>query len=108
MSWLNVFTVSEKHGRAHDEFVARFRHGAMPEDIAELTLTSDGKGVPIANLLKEAGLTESTSESLRMIKQGAVRIDGERLAASDLCLKPGSCHVYQVGKRRFARVTVAQ
>lgn len=100
---------SQREARqAHDEFVARFRHGAMPEDIAELTLTSDGKGVPIANLLKEAGLTESTSESLRMIKQGAVRIDGERLAASDLCLKPGSCHVYQVGKRRFARVTVAQ
>lgn len=91
---------------AHEQFVARFRHGAMPEGIPELSLATEGQGLPIANLLKEAGLTASTSESLRMIKQGAVRIDGERVEASDLCLGLGSCHVYQVGKRRFAKVTV--
>ena len=62
--------------------------------------------MPIANLLKEAGLTSSTSEALRLIRQGAVRIDGERLEDQSLKLPVGSCHVYQVGKRRFARVMV--
>lgn len=91
---------------AHQEFVARFRHGALPDDIPERTVMANGEGLPIANLLKEAGLTDSTSEAIRMIKQGAVRIDGERVEVRDLNLLPGSCHVFQVGKRRFAKVKV--
>ncbi len=92
---------------AHQEFINRFQKGAMPEDMPELALAAGGDGLAIANLLKEAGLTQSTSESLRMLKQGAVRMDGERIEDKDLRLGSGSCHVFQVGKRRFARVTVS-
>lgn len=89
------------------DFIERFQKGALPKEIAELQLSSRHGVLPIANLLKEAGLTASTSEALRMIKQGAVRIDGERLDDSSLEVPAGSSHVYQVGKRRFARVTVS-
>ena len=65
----------------------------------------DGR-LPIANLLKEAGLAASTSEAFRLIQQGAVRIDGERVESRDLELAAGADHVYQVGKRRIARVRV--
>ena len=92
--------------RAHEEFVARFRKGALPDEMPELRLPGDGDGLPIANLLKAAGLVASTSEALRMIKQGAVKIDGQRLEDRGLVCRPGSSAVYQVGKRRFARVLV--
>jgi tyrosyl-tRNA synthetase len=92
--------------RALATFIERFQNKAWPEDMPELKVVSRDGVLPIANLLKAAGLTASTSEALRMIKQGAVRIDGERLENSSLELQAGSCHVYQVGKRRFARVTV--
>lgn len=87
-------------------FIGRFQRGALPEDLAEVQIRSrDGK-LPIANLLKEAGLVASTSEALRLIQQGAVRIDGERVDSRDLELVTGSGHVYQVGKRRVARIIV--
>ncbi len=86
------------------EFEARFKHGAVPDDIEQLQLNTPESGYAIANLLKDAGLTKSTSDSLRMLKQGAVRIDGERVTDSKLILKAGSEHVYQVGKRRFAQI----
>lgn len=92
--------------RAYEEFVARFRHGAMPDEIPEKTVAASDGQLPIANLLKEAGLTASTSESLRIIRQGAVRIDGERLEDRSLSVLVGTSHIYQVGKRRFAKVTV--
>jgi tyrosyl-tRNA synthetase len=82
---------------AQDNFVARFQKGAMPDEMPDITLGSEGGALGIASLLKGSGLTSSTSEAFRMIKQGAVRIDGERLTDT---------HVYQVGKRRFARVAV--
>ncbi len=90
--------------KAHEAFVARFRHGALPEEIPEVRLAAAPEGMPLANLLKEAGLTTSTSEALRMIQQGAVRIDGERVGDRGLLVPPGSEHIFQVGKRRFARV----
>ncbi len=90
--------------KAHEAFVARFRHGALPEQIPEVELAATPEGMPIANLLKDAGLTASTSEALRMIKQGAVRIDGERVEDRALLVPAGSEHIFQVGKRRFARV----
>jgi tyrosyl-tRNA synthetase len=93
--------------RALAAFIEQFQKGVLPADIPEYQVsTRDGNNLAIANLLKEAGLTASTSEALRMIKQGAVKIDGERLENSDLQLSLGSSHVYQVGKRRFAKVTV--
>lgn len=91
--------------KAHENFVARFRQGAMPDNMPELSLDV-GEGMPIANLLKEAGLVSSTSEAFRMIKQGAVKIDGEKIDDRNLVVSAGTNHVYQVGKRRFARVVL--
>jgi len=92
--------------QARENFIARFQKGAMPDEMPEHTLTAQGDGFPIANLLKEAGLTSSTSESMRMIKQGAVKIDGDKVSDNKLLVAVGAEHVFQVGKRRFARVTV--
>ncbi|MEE9424407.1 MAG: tyrosine--tRNA ligase [Methylococcales bacterium] len=89
------------------EFEARFKHGAMPDDIEQLELRAPKEGYPIANLLKDAGLTKSTSDSLRMMKQGAVRIDGERVIDTKQVMKVGSEHIYQVGKRRFAGIKLS-
>jgi len=91
---------------ANESFVARFRAGAIPDDLPELVLNSDGLGYPIANLLKDANLVSSTSEALRMIKQGAVKINGERVEDKGMICVVGSSEVYQVGKRRFARVSI--
>ncbi len=91
---------------AKDEFIARFQQGAMPEDMPELTLDSDDGQIGIARLLKAAGLVASTSEAIRMIKQGAVRIDGVRIEDRALEIAAGSSAVYQVGKRRFAKVSL--
>jgi tyrosyl-tRNA synthetase len=103
--------VARFHGQAaaaaaQDAFVARFQKGALPDEMPELVLASQDGVLVIANLLKDAGLTGSTSESYRMIKQGAVRVDGERVDDRGLGIAAGNTHVFQVGKRRFARVTV--
>jgi tyrosyl-tRNA synthetase len=70
----------------------------------EFELPAGREGLTIAVALREAGLTSSTSESLRMVTQGAVRLDGERVAEGRQALAPGAWHVLQVGKRRWARV----
>ena len=93
-------------GAAKDEFIARFQQGAMPEEMPELSLQSKAGRLGIAHLLKEAGLVSSTSEAFRMIKQGAVRIDGVRVEDRGLEVEAGSICIYQVGKRRFARVSL--
>jgi tyrosyl-tRNA synthetase len=92
--------------QAQHTFIARFQKGALPDDMPEVNLSAGADGLPLANALKEAGLTSSTSEALRMIKQGAVRIDGERVEDPGLILTAGSNSVYQVGKRRFARIVI--
>jgi tyrosyl-tRNA synthetase len=91
---------------AEAEFEARFRQGAMPEDMPEVTLATAGQGMAITQILKASGLTASTSEALRMIEQGGVRVDGERVADKALRLDPRRTIVLQVGKRKFARVTL--
>ena len=91
---------------AQDEFVARFQQGAMPDEIPEVTLESDDGEMGIAHLLKGAGLVSSTSEAFRMIKQGAVKIDGNRVEDRGLAVDANSTAVYQVGKRKFARVSL--
>jgi tyrosyl-tRNA synthetase len=106
---LGLEIVGRFHGdaaakQAYDNFVARFQKGALPDDMPHVELDSGGNGLAIANLLKDAGLTDSTSEAIRMIKQGAVKIDGERLDDVKAVIAAGSCHVYQVGKRKFAKV----
>jgi tyrosyl-tRNA synthetase len=90
--------------QARENFISRFQKGAMPDDIPEKQLTTPDGKLAIANLLKEAGLTQSTSESFRMLKQGAVKIDGEKVENSKHECLAGSSHIYQVGKRRFAKV----
>jgi len=92
--------------KARENFIARFQKGAMPEDMPEVTVTADEEAMPIANLLHKAGLVQSTSEAMRMIQQGAVRVDGERIEDKRLVIDVGTTHVYQVGKRRFARVSL--
>jgi len=93
---------------AHQEFINRFQKGAMPDEIEEKTVnTLDDSGeIAIANLLKEAGLSASTSEAMRMIKQGAAKIEGEKITDNKLRIASGTTAVYQVGKRKFAKVTV--
>jgi tyrosyl-tRNA synthetase len=91
---------------AKDEFIARFREGAMPEEMPELSLESENGRLGIAHLLKDAGLVSSTSEAFRMIKQGAVRIDGVKVEDRGLEIDAGSTNIYQVGKRKFSRVSL--
>jgi len=109
---LGVEIVDRFHGAgagnsARDAFVARFQQGALPEDIAEVTLGAGPAGLGIAHVLKGAQLVPSTSEAMRQIKQGAVRVDGARIDDAALVFAAGSTHVFQVGKRRLARVTLA-
>jgi tyrosyl-tRNA synthetase len=92
--------------RAKKEFISRFQQGAMPDEISEVTLDCQDGLLGIAHLLKRAGLVSSTSEAFRMIEQGAVKIDGQRVEDRSLQLTAGSSGVYQVGKRRFARVSL--
>lgn len=91
---------------AKEEFIARFREGAMPDEMPELSLASKDGRLGIAHLLKEARLVSSTSEAFRMIKQGAVRIDGVKVDDRGLEIDAGSTNIYQVGKRKFARVSL--
>jgi tyrosyl-tRNA synthetase len=91
---------------ARQEFIARFQKGAMPDEIPEQTLSSKDGKLGLAHLLRDAGLVGSTSEAFRMIKQRAVRIDGDQVEDRSLEIEAGSTHIYQVGKRKFARVTL--
>ncbi len=106
--------VSRFHGapaaeQAKADFIARFRHGALPDEMPEIELhAADERGYPLARLLKDAGLCASTSEALRQIGQHAVRIDNARVEDKELVVPVGSSHIYQVGKRRFARVTIGR
>ena len=89
------------------DFEARFRHGELPQDLPEIRLAAADGGLPVAQLLKQAGLTASTSEALRMIEQGGVKLDGQKVEDKSVRIPSGATVVAQVGKRKFARVTVA-
>jgi len=86
------------------DFETRFQRGALPDDIPELKIPVAPEGITIVALLKAANLTASTSEAMRMIEQGGVRADGERVEEKGLKLMPDTTVVLQVGKRKFARV----
>lgn len=92
---------------AHQDFIQRFQKNAIPDDMPELSLELEPGQLGIASVLKAAGLVVSTSEALRMIKQGAVKIDGDKVEDSKLQCAAGSKAVYQVGKRKFARITLS-
>jgi len=91
---------------AQVEFDARFRAGAMPESMPEVTLHANGAGMPIAQLAKQAGIVDSTSEALRLIAQRGLKVDGDVVADKARTIASGTTVVVQAGKRRFARVTV--
>jgi tyrosyl-tRNA synthetase len=92
--------------KALENFEARFQRGAMPETMDEVMIKIATETLAIANILKQAGLVKGTSEGMRMIKQGAVKIDGEKVLDPKLMVTVNSQHVYQVGKRKFARVEI--
>jgi tyrosyl-tRNA synthetase len=103
--------VSRFHGAsageaAQADFIARFQRGAMPAEMPEVIVPVGAGGLTVAQILRQAGLTSSTSESLRMIDQGGVRLNGERVSDKSLILPSGSAVVLQVGKRKFARVSL--
>jgi len=100
------FHSQEAAAHALAEFDARFRQGALPEDMPELELASAGGALPIAQLAKQAGIVESTSEALRLIAQKGMRVDGEVISDKALVVPAGRTIVLQAGKRKFARVKV--
>ncbi|WP_230969405.1 tyrosine--tRNA ligase [Nitrogeniibacter aestuarii] len=112
---VKVLLAKEIVARFHDEaaadaalaeFEARFQRGVLPDEMPEVEVVSENGGVPLVQVLKIAGLTASTSEAMRMIAQGAVRINGEKVADKSLELEAGDVVVLQVGKRKFARVSI--
>ena len=108
--WLAKEIIARYHDEAaaeaaHNDFIQRFSKNAIPDEMPEVSLAAPAGGIAIGNLLKEAGLVETTSEALRMIKQNAVKRDGEVIADGKLLVTAGTA-VWQVGKRKFARITV--
>lgn len=102
------FHSAEAAEHALADFEARFQNGAIPEDITELIISCQEGAMSVASLLKQANLVASTSEAMRMIEQGGVRLDGEKISDKALKLSTGATVVAQVGKRKFARITLAQ
>jgi tyrosyl-tRNA synthetase len=102
---ISRFHDSQSAEAAKLDFIARFAKGAIPDEMPEVSLQLEDS-IGVAAMLKAAGLTSSTSESFRMIQQGAVRLDGEKLSDKGLKLERGSTVVAQVGKRKFARITL--
>ncbi len=94
--------------RALADFEARFKQGALPEDLPEVRLATGAASVPLVRVLKQAGLTSSTSEALRLIGQGGVKVDGAKITDKSLTLPAGTVAVVQVGKRKFARIVLAE
>ncbi|MDC9725409.1 MAG: tyrosine--tRNA ligase [Gammaproteobacteria bacterium] len=99
------FHSEQEASEARDGFANQFKKGQIPNDLEEFTFTAGDEGLGIANLLKDAGLTSSTSEAFRMIKAGAVKIDSVKVEDRNLVISKGKQHVFQVGKRKFAKVS---
>ena len=89
---------------AETNFVNQFQKKNMPDDIEEISFSLSGDSIPLSNLLKECGMTKSTSEAIRMIKQGAVRIDEKKVTDHKLFIHSGTSAVFQVGKRKFKKI----
>ena len=94
--------------RVRRDFVEQFSRGSLPKNIMEVNIVCEANGLALANAMKQAGLCESTSEALRLIRQRAVRIDGERVGSTDVLLHPGDGVLIQVGKRRVARLKLGE
>jgi tyrosyl-tRNA synthetase len=110
---LAIEIVDRYHGTGagaaeRNRFIARFREGALPEQIEERTLALAGDSAKLANVLKDLGLAPSTTAAYRLIEQGAVRVDGDRVGSRDAVLKAGSTYLLQAGKRAFSRVKLTR
>jgi tyrosyl-tRNA synthetase len=110
---LGIELVSRFHGagigeRARDTFVARFQKGALPNDIPKKTINSVGRSLGIAQLIKQAGLAASSSAAIRLLEQGAVRLNGEKISDAKLQLSVGDVYLLQVGKREFAEISLVE
>ena len=92
---------------AHQDFIQRFQKNAIPDDMPEVEIALSEEGIAIGNLLKEADLVGSTSDAMRMIKQGAVKINGDKVEDTRMVITEKGENVYQVGKRKFARITLS-
>jgi tyrosyl-tRNA synthetase len=92
--------------KALEEFESRFRHGGVPTHIEKCVLAASDEGLTIVQVLKQAGLCPSASDAQRMVEQGGVKVDGQKVEDKSLRLLPGATHVVQIGKRRFAQVTL--
>ncbi len=112
---IKVMFAKEVVARFHSErdaeaaltnFEARFKHGALPEDMPEENLHAEGDGLTITKILKQTGLTASTTEALRMVEQGGVKLNGEKISDKNLKIKRGTTAVVQVGKRKFSKVKI--
>ena len=112
---IKVIFAKEVVARFHSErdaeaaltnFEARFKHGALPEDMPEENLHAEGDGLTIAKILKQTGLTASTTEALRMVEQGGVKLNGKKISDKNLKIKSGTTAVVQVGKRKFSKVKI--
>jgi tyrosyl-tRNA synthetase len=100
------FHTPEAGKQAKENFIAQFQKGQVPDDMPEVSIETTGKGMQIAQLIKQAGLTEGTSEAIRLIQQGGVRIDGEKIQDKNLHIEAKKTIILQVGKRRFAKVEI--
>ena len=89
-----------------ESFLQRFQKGSLPVDIKEISLEIDGNSIPLTNLLKNTEMTSSTSEAMRLIKQGGVKIDSEKVADPKFEIQSGSEAIYQVGKRKFLKIKI--
>lgn len=103
---LAIEIVDRFHGDGEGEgcknaFLKRFQKGALPDEIDEVEYAIDGESVPLVNLLKETGMVASTSEASRLIKQGGIKIESEKVVDPKMKIEPGTKQVYQVGKRKF-------
>jgi tyrosyl-tRNA synthetase len=93
---------------ARQNFVARYQKGQLPENIEKKAVEIDGASIAVAALLKLAGMAAGTSAANRLIEQGGVRMDGEKIGSVKAMVAAGSTHLFQVGKRDFAEITVTR
>tara|TARA_B100001167_G_scaffold190931_1_gene159260 strand:- start:96 stop:1295 length:1200 start_codon:yes stop_codon:yes gene_type:complete len=105
---VNRFHGEGSGNSAKEEFQSRFQKGNNPSDIKEITINLEEKSITLAKVLKEAKMVPSTSEALRLIKQGAVRIEGEKILDSKHEINLNSSLLYQVGKRKFVKIKIAK
>ena len=103
---ISRFHDEESADLAQTNFINQFQKKNIPDDVEEISFAISGSSIPLANLLKDCGMTSSTSEAIRMIKQGAVRIDEEKITDTKHIISSGTSAVYQVGKRKFKKITL--